>query len=47
MLWNEHKKVYAKRRFNSKEAALSMGVRWMAYRHEKGVIRGNKIVKVK
>tara|TARA_R110000851_G_scaffold33853_1_gene90277 strand:- start:10 stop:189 length:180 start_codon:yes stop_codon:yes gene_type:complete len=32
--------------FNSKESALKMGLRWMAYRKEKGKIVGNKIMKI-
>tara|TARA_R110000796_G_scaffold80039_4_gene177301 strand:- start:126 stop:305 length:180 start_codon:yes stop_codon:yes gene_type:complete len=32
--------------FNTKESALNMGLRWMAYRKEKGKIIGNKIIKI-
>ena len=44
-LYNEHKKVYAKASFKTKEAAARQGINWMRYRKEKGVLRGNKIVK--
>ena len=43
-LWNEHKKTYAKKEFNSKETALSAGMNYMRYRREQGYIVGNKIL---
>ena len=43
-LWNLHKKVYAKKEFNSKKTALSAGMNYLRYRREVGYIIGNKIL---
>tara|TARA_S200002703_G_scaffold112059_2_gene97616 strand:+ start:257 stop:451 length:195 start_codon:yes stop_codon:yes gene_type:complete len=33
--------------FKTKESALKQGLNWMRYRKEEGVIKGNKILKIK
>ena len=43
-LWNDHKKVYAKKEFLSKKTALSAGMNYLRYRREVGYIIGNKIL---
>jgi len=39
-----HPNKYTKSQFNSKEAALNAGKRYMLYRHESPVIKGSTIV---
>ena len=43
-LKNLHTNVIVNKSFNSKETALQAGLNYMAYRGEKGVIKGNKIL---
>lgn len=43
-LYNMHKKVYAKKTFNSRETAISQGLNWMRYRGEQGYVVGDKIL---
>lgn len=39
-------KVY-KMTFKTKKSALNMAKRWMEYRHEKPVVKGNKVLQRK
>ena len=45
-LWNLHKKEFAKPVFNSKQSAARAGINFMRYRHEKGKLVGDRLVKV-
>ena len=45
-LKNLNTNVVVNKSFNSKESALQAGLNYMAYRHEKGVIKGNKILPI-
>lgn len=44
-LFNLHKQTYAKPTFKTKQSAINSGLNYMRYRHETGVVKGNKILK--
>ena len=45
-LYNLHKKEYAKPVFKTKQSAARAGLNFMRYRHERGKLVGNQIVKI-
>ena len=45
-LFNLHKREFAKAVFKSKQSAARAGLGYMRYRHEKGKLVGDRLVKV-